>query len=87
MSNNIQNGAVALDREEWLKIQMDMLQVGPYIQASFEDITRKHPEYVDLVPALDPITFEADVRAACAAIAWVAEFAADKCLFIPIEEE
>lgn len=87
MSSNNQNGAVALNREEWLHIQMDLLQVGPYIQASFDEITRKHPEFVALIPALDPITFEADVRAACAAISWVAEFAADKCLFIPVEEE
>lgn len=87
MSKNIKDGVVALDREEWMDIQTDLLQIGPYIQASFEDISKKHPEVVALIPAMDPITFEADIRAACAAIAWVAEFAADKCLFIPMEEE
>ena len=90
MSNtaaNIPEDAVALDREDWMQIMEDLLEIGPYIHASIEEIATKHPETMHMISAMDPETFEADLRAACAAIAYVAEFAADKCLFVPIKEE
>lgn len=84
---NVPVGSVALEKEDWLQIIDDFLAIGPYLKASFTEVVKRHPEAIGMMPALDPETFEADVRAACAAMAYVAEFATDKCLFVPVEEE
>ena len=76
-----------LDREDWLQIATDLLQIGPVLREVMERVSTEHPEAKELYPAMDPDTFEADMRAACVAVAYVAEFAADKCRFIPVEEE
>lgn len=74
--------SVALDRDQWMQIATDLMEVGPIIQAAFVQIKENTPEAGEIYAALDPVVFEADIRAACAAIAWVAEFAPDKCRFI-----
>lgn len=90
MSNGISfpgDGSVALDREQWLQIIEDLLQVGPLLQESIARAVKDNPIAKEIYPAFDPEIFEADVRAACAAIAYVADFAADKCRFIVVKEE
>lgn len=90
MSNNVSfpvGNSVALTREEWLQIATDLLDVGPLLQEALVRIKENVPDAGALYAALDPDTFEADVRAACAAVSWVAEFAADKCRFILVKEE
>ena len=73
---------VTLYREQWLQIATDLLEVGPLLQEAMVRIKENVPEAGELYAALDPDTFEAEIRCACAAISWVAEFAADKCYFI-----
>lgn len=83
----IMDDAVTLDKAEWQQIIQDLLGIGPVLQQCIAETVKKFPDITSELPAMDPVTFEADIRAACAAAAYVAEFAADKCQFIPVQEE
>lgn len=90
MRDNLQkmmDDSEKLDREDWLQIMQDLLEVGPILKESVKRVCDNIPEAARLYAAMDPETFELDMRAACAAIAYVAEFAADKCRFIMVKEE
>lgn len=84
---NMMDNSVALDKEDWLQIIEDLLEVGPILQRCITETVQKFPQIMNRVAAMDPETFELDIRAACAAMAYVAEFAADKCRFIQVKEE
>ena len=79
------DGTQALSREQWLQIAQDLMQVGPILQEALCKAASAYPNAAEIMPVLDPGTFEADIRCACAAIAYVAEFAADQCRFIITE--
>ena len=79
--------SVALDKEDWLQIVQDLMEIGPILKACISDASKRYPDLMHQVSAMDPETFEADIRAACAAMSYVAEFAADKCRFIVVKEE
>lgn len=90
MSNDVSfpvDNSVSLNREEWLQIATDLLDVGPLLQEALVRIKKDVPDADKLYAALDPDTFEADMRAACAAVVWVAEYAADQCRFVLTKEE
>lgn len=80
------DGTQALNREQWLQVAQDLLEVGPILQYSLEQTIKNYPDAADHIAALNPDTFEADIRIACAAITYVAEFAAEQCRFIIAKE-
>ena len=89
MSNiaDFEKESVALSREDWLQVAQDLMLIGPILQEAIAKAANQYPRAAQEIPALDPEVFEADMRAACSAVAYVAEFAADKCRFIVAKED
>lgn len=85
------NGTVTLDKEQWETVANELLDAGPLIQealiGAMNDAAKDQWDAeVKNHPAIDPTTFEDDIRLACTAIRYVANFAADKCRFIVMKE-
>ena len=89
MSNAVdfEKEPVALSRDAWLQVAQDLMQIGPILQDAIAKAANQYPRAAQEIPVLDPEVFEADMRAACSAVAYVAEFAADKCLFVVVKED
>ena len=83
--------SIQLTKEQWHTIANELLDAGPLLKAALQDADKNYPDGTEVAkvhPALDPETFETDIRLACTAIAYVAEFATDKCrLYIDKEEK
>ena len=76
-----------LSKEEWLRVAEGLLEVGPILQEALSRMVADIPDAREIHPALDPDTFEAYVRCACAAVCYVAEFCPGECHFILTKEE
>lgn len=89
MSNEVdfEKESVALSREDWLQVAQDLMMIGPMLQDAIAKAANQYPRAAQEIPALDPEVFEADLRAACSAVAYVAEFATDECRFIVVKED
>ena len=86
------NGSVTLNKEQWERVSQELLDAGPIIQEAIDEALKKMPlaakeEGIRLHPGIEPINFETDIRLACTAITYVANFAADKCRFIMTKED
>lgn len=86
------NGSATLNKEQWERVANELLDAGPLIQdALAEALKNMTPEQsmdgVRIHPGIEPINFETDIRLACTAIHYVANFAPDKCRFILTKED
>lgn len=72
-----------LTPEQW-KIAADDLSIATTrVKGALEDFVKHYPGYIET--PLDPDIFESNMRAAIAAMLYVAAFCADKCKFAIVE--
>lgn len=88
----IDGNPVTFTKEQWESVANELLDAGPIIQESLiraraDKKGTPEEEFFRIHPGLDPETFEADIRLACTAVAYVANFATDKCRFIVEKED
>lgn len=89
LARDIMNNPITLTKEQWESVANELLDAGPIIQDSLRRAKANNAdkqEFYQLHPGINPETFEADIRLACTAIIYVANFATDKCRLVVMEE-
>lgn len=89
LARDIMNNPITLTKEQWETVANELLDAGPIIQESLIRAKASNTDKEDffrLHPGIDPETFETDIRLACTAIIYVANFATDKCRLVVMEE-
>ena len=89
LARDIMNNPITLAKEQWESVANELLDAGPIIQDSLRRAKANNAdkqEFYQLHPGINPETFEADIRLACTAIIYVANFATDKCRLVVMEE-
>ena len=89
MSNTVdfEKEPVALSREDWLQVSQDLMLIGPLLKKCMEQAVEQYPHVAQEIRVMDPEVFEADMKAACVAVAYVADCAAENVKFIAVKED
>lgn len=82
MSNN-EESFVRLTKEQWIEVVQSLLESCEPICAGLQKVKDANPSVTNT--AFDPDVYAENISFAVAAIAYVAEYADDKCLFGAIE--
>lgn len=68
-----------LTKEQWIEVAQSLFASCETLCAGLQKVKDANPEVTNT--AFDPDVYAANISFAVAAIAYVAEYAADKCLF------
>lgn len=82
MSNNEESFG-RLTKEQWIDVAQSLLESCEPLCAGLQKVKDANPSVTNT--AFDPDVYAENISFAVAAIAYVAEYAADKCLFGSIE--
>ncbi len=72
-----------LTKEQWIEVAQSLFESCEPLCAGLQKVKDANPSVTNT--AFDPDVYAANISFAVAAIAYVAEYAADKCLFGSIE--
>lgn len=82
MSNNVESFG-RLTKEQWIDVAQSLFESLEPLCAGLQKVKDANPSVTNT--AFDPDVYAENISFAVAAIAYVAEYAADKCLFGVIE--